>query len=228
MALAFGIVTAAATAQAANVITQTSQWNPTKNGFTAVMCCGSGAIGAGKNVNGTNVWAMGGGDSADQFAYARALTTAQAGAVAKNPFVVTAAVQVLPGSVPAYTQTSPVVIAQSLLDNGQVRWEMDIGVDASGDPVVVLPNSHNNSGPGGTILSNGASYVVKGAAASFNRYQLVVSSGKASLYVNGNRVLTNYTGDTSFVSNAGLVFAVASGGQANYNLVELSSTANLP
>ncbi len=228
LALASGMAIAVTHATASPLITQTSETNPTTNGFTLVTCCGAGATGVGKIDNGTPVWALGGGDTADQFGYARALTGAEAGAIAAKPFVVTVSVRVLAGSAPAFSQATPVTIADSFLDNGKVRWEMDIGVNANGDPVVVLPTSHDNNGSGGAILSHGASYVLTGAGNSFNRYQLLVAAGKASLYINGNRVMTGYTGDTSFVGNTGLAFSTNSGGQSDYNLVELSSTLVLP
>ena len=219
---------AATTANAANVIKQMGEKDPTKNGFSVLTCCGSGATGAGENDDGTPVWAMGGGDIPDQFAYVRALTTDQANIIEKKGFVVTVVARIIQGFAPAYSQATPVTIGNSFLDNGQVRWEMDIGLNASGDPVVVLPTSHDNSGPGGSIQSYGASYVLTGAGGSYNDYQLVVKSGKGSLYINGKKVLTGYTGDTSFVSDAGLAFTVNSGGQTNYNLVNLTSTTKLP
>jgi hypothetical protein len=202
--------------------------DPTKAGFDIVTCCGSGATGKGEKDKGLPVWAMGGGDTADQFAYARALTAAQANTIMKKGFVLTVIARVIQGSAPPYSDTTPTTIADSNLDNGQARWEIDLGVNADGDPVVVLPNTNDNSGEGGSILSYGASYVLTGAGSSYNAYQLVVKAGTASLYVNGAQVLTGYTGNTSFVSDAGLVFSVNSSGQANYNLVDLTSTTKLP
>ncbi len=228
LALGFGILTSATASNAATVIKQMGEKDPTKSGFDVVTCCGSGAAGVGKKDNGVPVWAMGGGDTADQFAYARALTTAQANTIAKKGFVLTVVERVIQGSAPAYTQSTPTTIGDSNLDNGQVRWEIDVGINADGDPVVVLPNTNDNAGPGGAVESYGASYVLTGAGSSYNKYQLVVKSGTASLYVNGNRVLTGYTGNTSFVGDLGLVFSVNSGGEANYNLVDLTSTTKLP
>ena len=95
---------------------------------------------------------------------------------------------------------------------------MDISVDADGDPVVMLPDAINSSGLGNSILSFGASYALAGAGGRYHSYQLVVKAGSGSLYVNGAQVLTGYTGNSSFVSDAGMVFTVNSGRQANYNL----------
>ena len=202
--------------------------DPTTNGFSIVTCCGTGATGAGEKDKGRSVWAMGGGNTADQFAYVRALTAAQAKLVAKKGFVLTAVVRVLQGSGPAYSAASPVTIGDSFLDDGKVRWEIDVGTNANGDPVVVLPNTVGGSGPGGAVLSAGASYVLTNAGSSYNTYQLVVKSGAASLYVNGTQVLTGYTGETAFVSGSGLAFSINSGGQANYSQVGLTSTTMLP
>ena len=225
---ASGVMIAVTAANAAGVIKQAGKQDPTTNGFTVVTCCGSGAGGAGEKDKGTPVWAMGGGDTADQFGYSRAPTAAQTKTIAKKGFVLTVVERVIQASAPAYDPASPIIISAADLDDGKVRWEMDVGVNAAGDPVVVLPNSDDNSGPGNSIDSYGASYVLTGAGSSYNKYQLVVKAGTASLYVNGQQVLSGYTGNTSFVGDLGLVFTVNSGGAVNYNLVDLTSTTMLP
>jgi hypothetical protein len=229
IAVGVGILAAATTAHAATIIQQSGKSNPLKHRFAIVTCCGSGATGKGKMDHGVPVWAMGAGDTGDQFGYARPLTAGQTKTITKKGFVLTVIARVIQGSAPVYSQSTPVTIGDSLVDaTSSVRWEMDIGIDADGDPVVVLPNTIDNAGPGGSVESYGASYVLTGAGSSYNKYQLVVQSGTASLYVNGTQVLTGYTGETDYVSNAGVVFTVNSGGRTNYNLVELTSTTTRP
>ena len=228
IASSIGIGIVATAADAASVIQQTGKRNPATNAFSVVTCCGTGANGVGKKDLGLPVWAMGGGDTGDQFGYLRALTPAQAKTVSKKGFVLTVVERVIQGSGPAYGATTPITIGDSDYDDGTVRWEIDVGVNSAGDPVVVLPNTLDNMGPGNTIQSHGAQYTLTGAGSSYNRYQLAVQSGSATLYVNGKQVLTGYTGNTSFVSGNGVVFTVNSGGKANYNLVGLTSTTILP
>lgn len=106
-----------------------------------------------------------------------------------------------------------------------LRREIDLGIDSNGDTVVILPNTHDNNGPGGSILEFGSSHVLAGSDSGYNTFQLVYdpATNLANLFVNGIEEIVGYTGDTAFVENWGLFFGAFSGGQGNFNLVELSS-----
>jgi len=173
------------------------------------------------------VWSIKNLDTASQFSYqSGALTAAQSADAAKNGVTLTLVARVLPGvSSARYTASQPITLAGAFYDNGSVRWEIDLGLNAQNDVVVILPTSINDSGPGGSILAFGASYTLKGLGDGYNTYQLTVDpkTSLASLYVNGVEVLEKYTGETAFVKNAGLTFDAFSGGQGSFSLVQLST-----
>jgi hypothetical protein len=139
-------------ARAGTIVQYTAPADPTTEGFGTVefSCCGSAAPLS--NDLGLPAWSIGPGSSSWQFGYdSGALTPAEKAAMATNGFVLTVVARVLQGSAPAYSSGSPITIGAAVVDTGSVRWEIDLGLDASGDTVVVLPNAIDDAGPGGAI-----------------------------------------------------------------------------
>ena len=140
-------------------------------------------------------------------------------------FTLTLVARAIQNTAPTWSAASQIAVAGANVIFDGLRWEIDLGIDASGDTVVILPNSHDNNGPGGSILESGASHVLAGSDSNYNTFQLVYdpTSKLANLFVNGTEELTGYTGDTSFVGAWGLAFYAVSGGQGNFNLAEVTS-----
>jgi hypothetical protein len=218
----------AASQTRANVLVQyQANADPVAEGFSALSCCGSGSTGSPlSNDQGLPAWSIGGGTLGSQYGYlSGGLTSTQQAAIATNGFVLTIVDRVIQGTAPAYTTIAPVTIAGADLDTGVVRWEIDLGLDASGNTVVVLPTTVNAGGPGGAIEEPGASDTLTVAGNGYNTYQLIEAPGAstASLFVNGVEEFSGYTGETAFVLDRGLEFSAFSGGQGNFNLVSVGT-----
>jgi hypothetical protein len=105
-----------------------------------------------------------------------------------------------------------------------------LGLNANGETVAVLPTSVVQLGQG-DVGTPGPSYTLTGSGSKYETYQLVEAPGTttANLFINGNQVLSSYTGDPDFVANyVGLAFGVESGGTANFNYVGLSAGTPVP
>jgi len=113
---------------------------------------------------------------------------------------------------------------------GSLRWDIGIGLDSGGDTVAVLPNTVDGFGPGTSVREFGSSYTLTGSGSTYNSYELVFdpNTDTAALWVNGTQVLTDYTGDTSYVGNDGLVVGGVSGGQVNFSFAELTVASSPP
>jgi hypothetical protein len=174
-------------------------------------------------------WSIGGGSLGSQLGYrSGTLTPQQQALISVNGFVLTVVARVIPVIAPTYP---PVLISSAFFDTGTVRWEIGLGLDTHGDTVVVLPSSINNAGLGGVIGAPGVSYTLTGLGNEYEEYQLVEapSAATADLFVNGTKVLSDYTGNTSFAAGSiGLDFGAYSGGQGNFNLVDLSTNTVVP
>ena len=210
-------------AQAGVLIQYKAPAGPASEGFTNSSCCGSGATGFPiKNDLGRHAWSMGGGNSGEQFYYYQVPTTAQSHALSRG-FKMTLVARVIQGIATPYSADSPIGIAGTTYDTGSLRWDIDLGIDANGDTVVILANSTNASGPGGEVEEIGPSYTLVGSGSTYHTYELDESGGTASLYVDGVEVITGYTGNATNVSNKGLYFGVNSGGTVNYNLMNIAT-----
>ncbi len=64
-----------------------------------------------------------------------------------------------------------------------------------------------------------------GLGNGYHTYSLVFAPGltSAELFVDGVSRIQGYTGDTTFVGGNGIQFGVLSGGQGNFNFVQLQS-----
>jgi hypothetical protein len=126
---------------------------------------------------------------------------------------------------PPYTTSDPATIGNAFVSYASVRWEIDLGLNSQGDTVVVLPNTIDNNGPGNSIRSFGASYTLTGSGSTYHTYQLFYdpTTKVADLSVDGVTRLTGYTGNTSFLFFSALAFGAFSGGQANFDFVQVQT-----
>jgi PEP-CTERM motif len=205
--------------------------NPQTQGFTTATIVGSPTFGPIANDQGHPAWAIAGFTQNSQFGYlSGALTALQKADVANQGFDLTLTARVLQGLAPAYDSTNHITLAAAVLDNGIKRFEIDLGVNGNGDTVAVLPTSIDSGGPGGSIRSPGQSFTLTGSGSTYHTYDLIYNptTQLADLYVDGIDRIQGYAGHTSFVGDRGLEFAAFSGGEGNFNLVQVSSLRSVP
>ena len=212
---------------AGTIAAHTGSINPTTEGFTGVNVVGSSTTGPLSNDQGLSAWCITGSSQASQFDYrAPGLTASQQTDIASQGFTLTLVARVLQnGLAPAYTTSSPVTIGGALVNYAGVRWEIDLGLNSSGDTVAVLPNTVDAGGPGSSVRSFGASYTLTGSGSTYHTYQLFYNptTHVADLSVDGVTRLTGYTGETSFFFNSALAFGAYSGGQGNFNFAQVQT-----
>ena len=201
--------------------------DPTTEGFTAGPRVGSWAVGPLANDLGLPAWKITSLSLSSQYAYvAPGLTSPQLAEIASQGFTLTMVARVLQnGLAPAYTSSDPVTIAAALVSYAGVRWEIDLGMNSNGDMVAVLPTTVDIGGPGDSYRSFGQSYTLTGSGSTYHDYQLLYnpSTDSASLYIDGVLRLSNYTGETNFYYDTALAWAGLSGGQGNFNLVQVQT-----
>jgi len=171
-------------------------------------------------------------DLASEFSYiSGALSPTQKAALKSYGFVLSVGVRVSQGLAPAFDTTNVTVSGAALLtDTG--RLQIVLGVDSNGDTVVILPTRLDKSGPGNSDRAYGESYTLSGLGSSYHTYQLVFNpvTQLADLFVDGVKRLQGYAGfvhDNS--QDYGLDFGAVSGGQANFDYVNLTiGTQNFP
>jgi hypothetical protein len=201
--------------------------NPLTEGFGTVSFGASSTTGPLSNDLGLAAWQISGSGQSAQFGYeSGALSAAQKADIASQGFTLTFTARVVQGLAPAYDSTNHITIGGSFLDTGSKRFEVELGLNANGDTVAVLPTSIDNGGPGESIRAPGQSFTLTGSGSSYHTYSLVYNptTQTADLFVDGVDRLQGYAGHTSFVGNVGLVWSAFSGGQGNFNFVEVSST----
>jgi len=215
---------ASADAKAEIIAVHSGSSDPTTEGFIVAACCGSSTVGPISNDLGLNVWSITGLSTASQYGYqSGGLSSEQQAEVESGGFVMTFTARAVQGLAPPYDSVNYITILGADLDNGQRRFEVDLGLDSNGDTVVVLPTSIDSQGPGSTIRSPGPSYTLAGSGSSYHTYQLAYdpTTQLSALSVDGVERLTGYAGHTSFVGNRGLVWASWSGGVGNFAGVDL-------
>lgn len=215
------------TAEAAFSITHSGSTDPATEGFPNNQTFGAAST-AGPLANdmGHAAWSIAGTGQNSQFIYSSGmLSAAQLADIADGGFVLTMQARAVQGSAPVYSGIQPIVIGGTHLDANARRYEMALGLDSNGDTVVVLPNSIDAGGPGGSIRAPGSSYTLIGSGSSYHTYQLIFNPGTllADLFVDGVQRIQGYPGHTSFVADRGLVWAANSGGQVNFALVRVAS-----
>jgi hypothetical protein len=170
------------------------------------------------NDQGFNAWTVAGSATNSALFYnSGALTAGQQAAIASQGFTLTVVDRMVQG--PVYAPNS-VTSAFAELEIGTKRYDIDLGLTAGGDTVVVLPTSITQNG-NGSFSSFGSSVTVAGNG--YHTYQLRFDpvTQTANLFVDGVDRLQNYAGHTSFALNRGLVFGAVSGGTGNFNQVQL-------
>jgi PEP-CTERM motif len=205
--------------------------DPTTEGFTGVASVGSSTTGPLTNDQGLPAWFVAGTTQASQYDYrAPGLTGSQQAEIASDGFTLTMVARVLQnGLAPAYTTSDPVTMGGATVNYAGVRWEVDLGINSMGDTVVVLANTIDAGGPGSSIRSFGASYTLTGSGSTYQTYQLYYNpiTKVADLSVDGIVRLTGYTGNTSFYFDSALAWGAFSGGQGNFNDVQVQ-TGSVP
>jgi hypothetical protein len=200
---------------------------PATEGFSPVTFGASSTVGPLSNDQGLPAWFIAGTAQSSQFGYASpALTSAQQTAITNQGFVMTMTARVLQGLAPAYDATNHVVIGGVDFTFAGTRYEMDLGLNANGDTVVVLPTSIDNGGPGFSIRAPGQNFTLVGSGSSYHTYQLAYNptTQLADLFVDGVDRIQNYGGHTSFTNpNLGLVWGAFSGGQGNFYVASLQT-----
>jgi hypothetical protein len=207
--------------------------NPTSEGFGVYSGYSSTTTGPLANDQGLPAWRVTGTGQDSEFGYGSpALTTSQRAEIASQGFTLTMVARVLPNLAPAYTTSDPVVIAGGLVGYAGVLWDIALGLNSNGDTVVVLPNAHDNSGPGGSIRAFGPSYTLTGSGSTYHTYQLFYNpiTHYADVSVDGAVVLTGYTGDTTYYNDNALRFGADSGGQGNFSSlqVQIGEVSSVP
>ena len=216
------------------IYTHTGSTAPTTEGFTGEVNVGpASTTGPLANDQGMPAWFIAGLGQSSQYIYvAPGLTTSQQADIASQGFTLTLVARVLQnGLAPAYTTSDPATIGAALVDYAGVRWEIDLGLNNQGDTVVVLPNTVDALGPGLSYRSFGASYTLTGSGSTYHTYQLFYdpTTKVADLSVDGVTRLTGYTGETRFYFDSALVWSALSGGQSNFNFVQVQTgMASIP
>ena len=212
---------------AGSLYTHRGSTDPTAEGFTGQEVVGpTSTTGPLTNDQGLPAWFIAGTGQSSQYAYAApGLTASQKADIASQGFTLTEVARVLTnGLAPPYTTSAPARINGAEVTYAGVRWQIDLGLNSNGDTVVILPNTLS-SGPGGSVESHGASYTLTGSGSTYHTYKLFYdpTTKVADLSVDGVTRLTGYTGETSFFVDSALSFAATSGGQANFNLVQVQT-----
>jgi hypothetical protein len=148
---------------------------------------------------GHDVWSISGLSQSSQYGYmSGSFSTAQLFDIANEGIVLTMRARVLQGSAPTYSAGNPVVIGSTIADFNGKRYDMYLGLDSSGDTVVVLPSSVNASGPSQSVVAPGPSYTLVGSGNSYHTYQLAYdpNTQSADLFVDGIQRIENYLGHT--------------------------------
>jgi hypothetical protein len=205
----------------------TGSTDPAAEGFTTGTFGAPSTFGPISNDQGVPAWSIAGTGQSSQFGYLSSAPTAmELATITSQGFTMTMTARVILGLAPIYDSTNFVVIAGTDFTFNGKRWEMDLGLNANGDTVVVVPNSINNTGPGESIQAPGASYTLVGSGSSYHTYQLLYNptTMDASLFVDGIDRIDGYTGGTTFLNpGIGLIWNAFSGGQGNFNLAELQT-----
>ena len=214
-----------ATCAGAAVPAHTGTTNPIAEGFSVLSCCGAATAGPVNNDLGQAIWSISASSTASQFGYmSGGLTADQKNGILAEGFSMSFAARAVRSLAPAYDSINHVILLGVFLDNGVRRFEVDLGVNAQGDTVVVLPTSIDAFGPGASIRSPGQSFTLVGSGSTYHDYLLNYNptTQLASLSVDGTQELTGYAGHTSFVGNRGLVWVAVSGGIGNFANVSVS------
>lgn len=214
----------------ANAVTtlHTGANNPLSEGFSVFNCCGPAVVSAVSGDQGLDAWQIAASATGSQYGYqSGAFSASDKAAYAAQGLVVSFTARVLQGAaVSVYSAANPVILAGAGIDNGTRRYQVELGLDANGDTVAVLPTSIDNGGAGGRLRAHGGiSYTLTGLGNGYHSYSLVLSpnAAAATLFIDGVERLSGYGGYNNIVSDAGLSFAAVSSGVARFAQVQVSA-----
>lgn len=232
LAIGFFLAAWAVTAEASFTISHSGSTDPYSEGFGLwPWYYGNSTVGPVFNDMGHDAWSIT-GLTQNQYAYfAGPLSPSQQNDIVNQGFVLSVMERVQQGVAPVYTPSNPVVIGVVAVSTGVKRFDIDLGVNNNGDTVVVLPDLVGYSGS--LFVTPGASYTLTGLGSSYHTYQLVYhpTSELADLFVDGIMRIQNYAGaiynpeaESDSRSQYSLLWGGLSGGQANFNSVQLTSS----
>lgn len=207
----------------------TGSVDPLVEGFATLSFSESVSTGPVVNDLGIDAWEIISLTTMSQFAYVSgAFTAAEKSAIVTQGFTLSFTERVLQGSeVSVYSAATPYVLSMVGIDTGTRRYQVFLGLDASGDTVAVLPTSITANSPGARVQAPGASYTLTGQGNGYHDYQLVFDPATqlASLYIDSQLRLSDYGGYDNFLTNHGLGFGGYSGSAARFAEVELTLRA---
>ncbi len=218
---------ATSTAKADFVYTHLGDTDPVTEGFTGFHIFGApSTFGPIANDLGNPAWSITGTGQSSQYAFASGpLSPSELDDISTQGFTLTMTSRALQGIAPAYTAAAPVGLAGTSFSTGTQRFDIFLGLDINGDTVVFLPTSVDADGPGSSHQGHGPSYALAGTGNGYHTYTLVYDpiTQLADLFVDGTLRIEDYAGNTTFITNSGLAFGAASGGQANHTFVQVVS-----
>ncbi len=174
---------------------------------------------------GRPTWEITSGSLSAQIYYTdnRPLSASQQAEIASQGFTLTLVARVdRNGVAPAYDQY-PAPIGWASVGLGNLRWDIDLGINSKGDTVVNLPTTVGYGSQPGVVVDTGPTYTLSNSG--YHTYQLYYSpaTNSASLYIDGKLVLTGYTGETAYVGNWRLYWGAQNGGKGFFNTVKLEA-----
>ena len=179
--------------------------DPTTENFVASSFAGSGTVGPATGEV-LSAWEVTSDTPTAQVGYtdSRPLSASQQAEIASQGFTVTLVARVdRNGVAPAYDQYPAFIGGVSVVYqlDGVPRWEIDLGINSKGDTVVILPTTSGYGSQPGVVVDTGLTYTLSDSG--YHTYQLYYSpaTSSASLYIDGQLVLSGYTGETAYVGN---------------------------
>lgn len=150
-----------------------------------------------------------------------ALTPSQLASIQNEGFTITLDARVVQG--PTFNASTSLASAIAVLGLGAKRFDIELGLTASGDTVVSLADQVIIN-PDNSFSTPGASFTLTGSGSSYHQFQLVFdpTSQTADLFVDGIKRLQGYGGTTSNTDNFGPLFGSLNQGQANFDFVEFA------
>jgi hypothetical protein len=195
--------------------------NPISEGFTPVAFGQFATTSALNNDQGFSAWSIAGPGPTSLFYYhSQGLSFDQFNAIANQGCTLTANFRMAQG--PTFAPNSEFSAFVEMAPNvSSQQYGIYLGLNASGDTVVVLPTSITQNGDG-SFSAPGSTVTVPGHG--YHLFQLFYhpATQLADLSVDGVTALQDYAGGTHFISVGAVAFGEVSGGTDNYNLVQLA------
>src|SRR5207253_451919 len=127
-------LTLSGSGHAAFNIAHTGSVDPAAEGFLVEFCCGQSTAEHVSNDLGHDAWSIAGQPRSYQFGYySGALSPSQKADIGNQGFTLTLEARVSQGIAPAYDSNNPITIGGAAVDTGSSRFEIGLGISASGD-----------------------------------------------------------------------------------------------